>query len=257
MNPLSLEPELPSGPIPLPTDRDLPYDDAGGEPTALLSLPKGTDLPYDDGEPMESPWHRDNMMLLLDTVNTRWQHRTDYYAGGNMFVYFSTERVFGRDFRGPDFFVVKGVERDRPRVSWVVWNEGGRRPDVIVELLSPTTAVIDRGAKKLLYETTFRTHEYYCYDPVADLLEGWRLEPGSGYRAITPDAVGRLWSIQLDAALGVWDGSYNYTRARWLRLYDQSGNLVLTGKEAAEAELARVRQELDALRKQQTPPTTP
>lgn len=269
MNPLTLDPELPTGPIPMPTDRDLPSDDSGGEPLALLNLPKGTDLPYDDGEPMESPWHRDNMMLLLDSINTHWRDRTDFYAGGNMFVYFSSERVFGKDFRGPDFFVVKGVERYRPRVSWVVWEEGGMRPNVIVEFISPTTAAVDRGVKKLLYESIFRTHEYFCYDPLADRLEGWRLDIGTGYEPLTPDATGRMWSNQLGLSLGTWDGTFCHHTARWLRLFEANGQVVATDKEveaagraaeaaaraATEAENARLRQELAALRQQSQPPT--
>jgi len=34
--------------------------------------------------------------------------------------------------------------------GWVVWEENGRYPDVIVELMSPTTAEIDTSAKKEL-----------------------------------------------------------------------------------------------------------
>lgn len=254
MEPPTLDPDLPTGSIPLPTDRDLPSDDAGREGAAPIVLPTGADLPYDDGEPMESPWHRDNMMLLLDSINTHWRDRTDFYAGGNMFVYFSTERVFGRDFRGPDFFVVKGVERHRPRVSWVVWDEGGKRPDLIVELLSPTTAGIDRGVKKVLYESVFRTHEYFTYDPLADRLDGWRLATGAGYEPIAPDGAGRVWSRQLDLALGTWDGTYNHTQARWLRMFDAAGTVVPTGQETVEGENARLRRELDALRAQVPPP---
>jgi len=47
------------------------------------------------------------------------------------------------------------------RQGWVVWEENGRYPDVIVELMSPTTAEIDTGAKKELYEQVLERD--YCF----------------------------------------------------------------------------------------------
>ena len=77
-------------------------------------------------------------------------------------------RSSSRDFRGPDFFVVLGAEKS-PRKSWVVWQEGGVYPHVIIELLSSSTAQVDRGLKKELYQNIFRTPDYFWFDP--DLLE--------------------------------------------------------------------------------------
>lgn len=233
----------------LPTDKDLPSDDFG-EPVALRNMPTGQDLPYDDGEPMESPWHRDAMILLIDSIGSHWRDRTDFFVGGNMFVYFSTERVFNKNFRGPDFFVVKGVDRNRPRVSWISWEEGGRLPDVIVELISPTTATIDRVEKKKLYGDTFRTSEYFCYDPRVDRLEGWRYEVGSGYVPIPTDAGDRMWCQRLGLFLGRWDGSYLETTGRLLRFFTPDGSLVRTDKEkgADEARSASLRASIEAQR---------
>jgi len=55
--------------------------------------------------------------------------------------------------------VVLDTEK-RPRKSWVVWREQGKYPDVIVEILSDSTANIDRNNKKILYQNTFRTPNY-------------------------------------------------------------------------------------------------
>ena len=49
------------------------------------------DLPYDDGEPLESNWHRLQINLLGDALHQHWSERTDFFAGGNMFVYYSLE----------------------------------------------------------------------------------------------------------------------------------------------------------------------
>jgi hypothetical protein len=88
------------------------------------------DLPYDDGEPLESNWHRLQINLLGDALHQHWPERTDFFAGGNMFVYYSLEQARTRDYKGPDFFVVLGADGTRSRHSWIVWQEEGRYPDV-------------------------------------------------------------------------------------------------------------------------------
>ena len=147
------------------------------EVVQLIEVPDvpDIDLPYDDGEPLESNWHRLQINVLGDALHQHWQERTDFFAGGNMFVYYSLEQARTRDYKGPDFFVVTGVDGSRSRHSWIVWQEGGRYPDVIVELLSPTTMAQDLGPKKDLYERVFRTSEYFCVNPDDWSLRGWHL----------------------------------------------------------------------------------
>ena len=162
----------------MPTDDDLYRDPVG----ALARLPTDRDLPFDDGVPMDSPWHRACMNVLIDSMEHHWRDRKDFYVGGDMFVYYSDRLVYNRDFRGPDFFVVLDTDHDKPRKSWVVWREGGQHPDVVIELASETTRHVDRGEKKRLYAQSWRTSEYYIYDPSEELLEGWLLGSG-GYES--------------------------------------------------------------------------
>ena len=122
-------------------------------------------LIFDDGEPLESNRHRIAMNLLIRSLPQAMGDRNDYFTGGNMFVYYSRSQAMNRDFRGPDFFVALDVDAERERQGWVVWEEGGRYPDVIVELLSPSTAAVDRAVKKQLYERVFRTSDYFIFDP--------------------------------------------------------------------------------------------
>jgi Uma2 family endonuclease len=206
-----------------------------------------------DGEPLETDWHRIEINLLIESVRCHLAGRTDYYAGGNMFIYFSEEHARNRDFRGPDFFLVWNVPSTPLRPYWAVWKEGGRYPDIIIELLSPTTAEIDRTTKKDLYERVFRTIEYYCYDPDTKQLEGWRLA-NSYYEPLAPSERGRLWCKQLGLWLGTWDGEYLDQQATWLRFFTPDGSAVSVFAEAerklAEAERQRAdaeRQRADAL----------
>jgi Uma2 family endonuclease len=227
-----------------------------------------TDLPETDEQPLESPWHRACMNLLIESVEMRFAGRKDFYTGGNMFVYFSARQVRNRDYSGPDFFFVHGpgVDHDRPRLYWAVWDEDGRYPNVIIELSSPTTAEEDHTTRKVLYERTFRTAEYYIYDPTTQVLEGWRLVKRR-YRPIKPNRQGRLWCEELGLWVGTWRGTFQGHEDLWLRYYDPDGAVVtLPGErewqgvssdrrraEAAEAEAARLRQELEALRRSAPP----
>lgn len=217
------------------------------------------DFPDEDGIPLESDWHRLAMNVLIESVRYHLRARQDFYAGGNMFIYFCEEHAKKQDFRGPDFFFVWGAEREPLRRYWIVWKEGGRYPNVIVELASPTTAKEDRTTKKDIYERVFRTPEYFIYDPDTQKLEGWRLAPGNGgYEPIEPDAQGRLYSVQLGYWLGTWKGECWQTQDIWLRFFTPDGALVPLPEEgeraiaeaerrraeAAEAELARLRARL-------------
>ncbi len=199
-----------------------------------------TDLPYDDGEPLESNRHRIAINVLIDSLHQAYQGRTDYYAGGNMFVYYSTEQVRNKDFRGPDFFVTLEVNGTVERRSWIVWEEEGRYPDVIVELLSASTESEDRGKKKKLYAQTFRTRHYFIYDPFdRESLQGWHLGADLHYQELTANEHGWLWCESLGLWLGTWEGTLVKETASWLRFYAPSGDLVLLPHEVAQQEQER------------------
>ena len=204
-----------------------------------LAMLSELELPAEDGIPLETNWHRIEMNLLIDSVHYHWRDHNDYFAGGNMFIYFNLEQARRRDYRGPDFFVVKAVDGTRDRESWVVWREAGRYPDVIVELASPSTMTTDLGVKKLLYERTFHTQEYFCYDPGTTRLFGWQLTHGR-YVELQPNEHGWLWCEEIGVWLGSWQGEFQRVHARWLRFYTNAGQLVLT---LAEAEAQRAEQQ--------------
>ena len=126
------------------------------------TMPDARVLLSDEPE-MESSLHYLQLMLLVACLNWHWQDRNDYFIGANLTIYFSRQQLKKRDFRGPDFFLVKDVT-NQPRNSWVVWEEG-KPPDVVIELLSESTASNDKSAKKLIYQNQMRVSEYFWYDP--------------------------------------------------------------------------------------------
>ena len=210
-----------------------------------------TDLIFDDGEPLESNRHRIAMTVLIRSAQQALLPRPDSFVGGNMFVYYSRSQSMNRDFRGPDFFAVLGVESDRERQGWVVWEEAGRYPDVIVELLSPSTAAVDRGVKKNLYAQTFKTPDYFVFDPFDPTeFAGWRLDLTEGYQPLLPNDRGWLWCETLDLWLGTWEGTIDREPmtgvCQWLRFYDRQGNLVPLPEEAAQQQAEQEKQRTEA-----------
>ena len=195
--------------------------------TQDLTTQTGTYLPsdiYSDEPEMESDLHLRQMLLLISCLDLLWQDRQDFYASGNMTVYYSPKKIKTRDFRGPDFMVALNTERYL-RKSWVVWEEEGKYPNVIVEILSDSTARVDRTTKKELYQNTFRTPEYFWIDPNTQEFAGFILVGGT-YQPISPNEIGHLWSQQLQLFLGIHNSQ--------LRYFTPEGQLVLTPIEAAQ-----------------------
>lgn len=159
---------------------------------SVQTTPQGSLFPpgdlYSDEPPLETDLHRDQIDLLIRLLRWLWGDRQDFYVSGNLTVYYSPTQSKSEDFRGPDFFVVLGTE-PKPRKSWVVWDEGGKYPNVIVELLSDSTATTDRGLKKEIYQDIFRTPDYFWFDPQSLEFQGFHLVDGK-YEAIAPNEQG-------------------------------------------------------------------
>jgi Uma2 family endonuclease len=204
-------------------------------------LPPSSTLIFDDGIPMDSPRHRSQMNLLIETLKMQWAGRSDFYTGGNMFVYFSPDQVKNRNYRGPDFFVVLGVDGKPERDGWVIWEEG-KGPDVVIELLSDTTEKVDKGEKKQIYESVLRVPEYYWYHPFRGELAGFELR-GGHYHPLLPDQQGRFLSPLLGLRLTRWTGKYDDIEATWLRWETLDGKLAPTRDEYAQQETERAEQE--------------
>ena len=134
---------------------------------------------FSDEPPLESDLHLEQIMLLIQCLKWLWQDRQDFYAAGNLTIYYSPHQKKSEYFRGPDFFVVLGTEL-KNRKSWVVWEENGKYPNLIIEILSDSTAKIDKGLKKEIYQTIsleqiYATILYYLQnkESVSDYMKNW------------------------------------------------------------------------------------
>jgi Uma2 family endonuclease len=185
-------------------------------------MPDATQLESDEPE-MESSLHYFQLLLLVTCLEWLWRDRHDFFIGANLTIFFSRQQLKNREFRGPDFFLIKDTEK-RPRKSWVVWEEDGKYPDLIIELLSDSTESVDRNFKKKLYQNRFRTPEYFWFSPETLELAGFHLRHRQ-YQPIQANERGFLWSESLGLFLGVYEGK--------LRYFTMEGKLVPTPEEAA------------------------
>jgi Uma2 family endonuclease len=194
---------------------------------------------------MESNNQRISMNVLIQSLKHYWRDRQDFFVGGNMFVYYSASQVKNQDFKGPDFFVVLDVDGTINRDAWIAWEEDSRLPDVVIELMSPSTAEVDLTTKKDIYERKLKTQDYFVYDPKdPSSLRGWKLI-NRRYQSLSSDREGRLYCESLGLWLGIWEGKIENCQGNWLRFFEDDGNLVLMGDEAEtqRAELERQEKE--------------
>ncbi|MFP5271110.1 Uma2 family endonuclease [Coleofasciculus sp.] len=187
---------------------------------------------YSDEPPLETELHLRQIILLLNSLEWLWRDRNDFYVAGNLTIYYSPRQRKSEHFRGPDFFVVLDTER-KTRKSWVVWDEDGKYPNVIIEILSPKTADTDKGFKKKLYQDTFRTPDYFWFDPNTLEFVGFHLVDGD-YQPLEGNSQGQLWSQQLGLFLGIHQNQ--------LRFFTPEGKLVPTPEEVAERYAAKLRE---------------
>ena len=201
---------------------------------------------YSDEPPLETELHLRQIILLLKCLEWLWRDRNNFYIAGNLTIYYSPRQRKSESFRGPDFFAVLGTER-KTRKSWVVWEEDGKYPNVIIEILSPKTADIDKGFKKQLYQDTFRTPDYFWFDPVTLEFQGFCLISGQ-YQPLELNNQGHLWSQQLGLCLGIYQEQ--------LRFFTTEGQLVPTPEEVAERETQRAERLAAKLRELNIDPDT-
>ena len=128
---------------------------------------------------------RDDLIYGTESLKLHFQHRSDVYVSGNLFVYY--ERGNPKAVVAPDVFVVFGVE-DKQQLSYKVWEENDTLPSFILEITSKRTRSEDQGTKKGLY-AYLGVQEYFQYDPTSDYLspslQGLRLLDGN-YFPIPP-----------------------------------------------------------------------
>ena len=205
-------------------------------------------FPDSDGEPVAENW--DNLIQMSNLIYAYRVYlapRLRFAVGGNQFIYYDPDN--GRRHVAPDVYVALDVAPG-DRQKWQTWDEGGKFPDLVMEITSPSTQDEDLGARVALYGE-LGAREYYVYDP-AQLLD----PPLRAYRR----AGGRLAEQPLAAGpdLAVYSpalGTQLRVVGRWLRLIDPAtGEPVPVPEEDHEGRLAaeeRARREEERARREE------
>ena len=192
-----------------------------------------------DEPPLETDLHREQIDFLIRLLKWYWREKDDFYVSGNTTVYYNPEQRTNRDFKGPDIYLVLETEK-KNRSSWMVWKEGGRYPNLVIELLSNSTADVDRTLKQKLYATTWRVPDYFWFHPITLEFRGFHLVDNA-YVELLPNADGWLWSSQLGMYLGILNQK--------LRLFTTEGQLVLLEEETLRVQATQEQQRAERLAK--------
>lgn len=200
----------------------------------------------------ETDLHREQIYYLIESLKIYFNHLEDVYVTGNNLFYYDSDdhrKVFS-----PDVMVCFDVS-NQTRHVYKLWEEKVF-PQVIFEISSRLTWGEDLNQKWLLYQQN-SVKEYYVFDPEYDYLP----EPLVAYRLINgelrlvPVENGRIFSDELgleivDTGEGLrffnpatQESLGTLSEERHARLEERNARM------AAEAELARVREELKRLKK--------
>lgn len=240
--------------------------------TVIPPIVDEIEYPTSDGKPMaETDIHRDLMVDLIETLRSYYAHRPDVYVSGNLMVYYEPGNP--RKFLSPDCFVIFGVPNTK-RMLYKSWEEGNHFPSVVIEITSKITRKKDQGKKLETYRDVWKVDEYFLFDPRAEYLaprlQGYR-RVGELYERMVPLVEDVLLStvlgLRLEGAgteLLLVEAATNrllHTPDRQLAIEEaqrrihaeQTAAAERAAREAAEAELARLRAELAALRSSPAP----
>lgn len=224
---------------------------SGAEPLRESPLHESPlhDYPTGDGYRLgETDPHEINVMYVSSVLRARYRNRRDVYVSAYLNFYYRKGQPY-EDYRQkmlqPDVMVAFGVDGEW-RDNWLMWEEGGRVPDFILEVTSPSTASIDRGRKHDAY-AQLGVKEYFRYDPRAALPEavfqGFRLVDGV-YRGLPLGEFGHARRPTLHSdLLGL---SFHHIQGwKSVRLYDPETRQYLRSLTEAEDRILQIEQYTD------------
>lgn len=211
------------------------------------------EYPETDGQPMgETDLHIQLIVDLRTALANFFRDQADVYVGSNLLLYYVEGEP--KKFVVPDLFVVRGVGKAARRI-YKLWEEG-RAPEVVFEISSDSTWKNDLQEKWRLYAELGVT-EYFIFDPeyrwLKEPLLAYRLEAGHYLPLEVKE--GRVRSERLALELvdtGETLRLLNPRTGEFLRTPAESEAALraeTAARQHAEAEVARLREELARLRR--------
>jgi Uma2 family endonuclease len=213
--------------------------------TNPISLPDHKQLPDSDGTFVKNFQEHPQSIVLTSSIAPlleKLHPDGQYCIGQDSGIYWRLMEPPEKGAEAPDWFYVPNVSpmlNGEYRRSYVLWKEFVA-PLIAIEFVSGNgseerDATPPSGAEKVgkfwVYEQAIRIPFYVIFDAWRDNLEAYQLVNGR-YVQMQPNDR-EHYSIP---PMGVEIGLQQVGTTTWLRWWDDSGNLLLTGDERAIAE---------------------
>jgi len=224
-----------------------------------LRLPTAEELPDSDDTPVDNELQNLIPNAADEILSRIWAQRDDWFWGVDMGIYYHPEKPA----LVPDGFLSIGVQRIKStelRLSYVVWEEKGIVPILVMEVASKTYG--GEYDKKMEDYAELGPLYYVIYNPFCrpsasgrrgrrsrhadhQPLEVYKLE-GDQYILLSGNPI---WLPEIGLGIGTELGKYRGRSREWVYWYDQEGRRYLTSDEFAEQ--ARQRAESERQRAEQ------
>jgi Uma2 family endonuclease len=207
-------------------------------------LPTAEDLPDSDDTPVDNELQELAPTLLKAILAYLWKDRTDWFFGIDMGIYYNPDEPP----IVPDGFLSLGVESvksENLRSSYVLWEEQGILPQLVLEVVSKTYRR-EYSGKKDFYEQLGILY-YVVYNPLRrrkPSLEIYKLIQGR----YLPVVGSPVWLPELGLGIGKERQTYQGREREWMFWYDEQGTRYLLPEERADQAEARSQQLADRLR---------
>lgn len=148
--------------------------------------------------------------------------------------------------KAPDWAFIAKINVNREEVirSYTPQLQGDI-PVIVMEFVSDTQeteysikATYPPG-KWFFYERILKVPNYIIFEPESGSIETYRLQNTQEYILQEPDANQRYWIPEINLFLGVSEGTRENHTGKWLRWWDEQGNLLFWATELAEQERQR------------------
>ncbi|MFN5611750.1 MAG: Uma2 family endonuclease [Pseudanabaena sp.] len=227
---------------------------------AKINLPAHKQLPDSDGTFVKNFQEHPQSIVLTSSIAPVLENLHPdgrYCIGQDSGIYWRMMEPPEKGAEAPEWFYVPNVSPlldGEYRRSYVLWKEFVS-PLIAIEFVSgngseerDTTppSETEKAGKFWVYEQAIRVPFYVIFDGFRDNLEAYHLLD-SRYVKMQPNDRGHF----AIAPMGVELGLILENGVSWLRWWDESGNLLLTGDERAIAE-KQARLDAEAIANQQT-----
>jgi Uma2 family endonuclease len=214
-------------------------------PKTVISLLDHKQLPDSDGTFVKNFQEHPQSIVLTSSIEPVLQklHSDGRYCiGQDSGIYWRLMEPPEKGAESPDWFYVPNVSPlldGEYRRSYVLWKESVA-PLIAIEFVSGNgseerdatpPSETEKAGKFWVYEQAIRIPFYVIFDAWRDRLEAYQLVNGR-YAKMQPNERGHFAISPMGVELGLQQAG----TTTWLRWWDESGNLLLTGDERAIAE---------------------